>query len=177
MPYNLLITGESGIGKSTALSQSVEFLSKRRIAGFLSPRVVTDGSDPGWRIEGFNGVSGMFAHASIRGRHRMGLLGVDIDLFERCISSETSALSRSDLVIIDEIGIIGGWSEAFRQFAERALDSTVPTVAIVRQKSGDFSDRVKSRDDVEIWTLNREIRDVMPGDIARWVEATDLPMA
>ena len=54
---------------------------------------------------------------------------------------------------------------------ESALDSTAPTVAIVRQKPGDFSDRIKSRDDVEIWTVTLGNREFVSIDIAKWVRA------
>ena len=169
MPNNLLVTGESGVGKSTALKQATEHIGSRTIAGFLSPRVVDDRSDSGWRIEGFNGVSGLLAHASISGRHRLGLLGVDMELFKRCIAAETAVVGRADTLIIDEIGIIGGWSSEFRRFARRALDSHIPTIAIVRQKSGELSDEVKGRDDIEIMTVDKENRDIVASEIARWI--------
>ena len=120
-------------------------------------------------------MSGLLAHASISGRHRLGLLGVDMALFERCIASEFAKITSADVVIIDEIGIIGGWSREFEKFVRRALDHDVPTVAIVRQKSGELSDEVKSRGDVESWTVDRDNRDWISGDIALWVESFDQP--
>ena len=173
MPNNLFITGESGIGKSIALAGAAEELFPRRISGFLSPRNVIAGVDHGWSIEGFNGVSGVVAGREIASDRRLGSYGVDIELFDRCVAAESKALAGSDVVLIDEIGIVGGWSPVFIEYAEQAMQSAVPLVAIVRQKSGELSDRVKKRDDSEVWTVTRENRDDMAGEIAGWVESFD----
>lgn len=173
MPNNLLITGESGVGKTSALSSAVDSLGSVEIAGFLGPRNagLESSGGAGWRIDGFNGVAGLLAHSTIQTRYSIGRLGVDMELFERCIASEYAALSMANVVIIDEIGIIGGWSIEFQRLVESALASTTPTVAIVRHKPGDFSDRIKSRTDVEIWTVTLENREFVSTDIAKWVRA------
>jgi nucleoside-triphosphatase THEP1 len=173
MPNNLLITGESGTGKSSALSRVADDLSSLRTAGFLGLRetIVESAESPAWRIDGFNGVSGLLVHTSIKSRHRLGSMGVDMQLFERCVATENAAMSSADIVIIDEIGIIGGWSDRFLRFTEAALDSSTPTVAIVRLKPGDFSDQVKSREDIELWTVTRDNRETIDTNIAHWARA------
>ncbi len=174
MPNNLLITGESGVGKTTVLAASVELLKPPKMSGFLSPRLSDDGSDPGWRIIGFGGVSGLVAHPSIRGRHRLGLLGVDLELLNECVATESETFETADLVVIDEIGIIGGWSRSFKEFVNNALDSFVPVIAIVRQKKGEYSDQVKLRDDVNMLEVTAANRNTIRRDIIRWVEALEL---
>jgi nucleoside-triphosphatase THEP1 len=131
MPNNLLVTGKSGIGKSTVLAKVAELLEPRVISGFLSPRNHDGVTDQGWKIVGFNGVTGIVAHPDIRGHQRMGSLGVDMELFDRCVGSENGTLSESDLVIIDEIGIFSDWSEIFRDYVTRAMNADVLVVAIV----------------------------------------------
>jgi len=37
MPNNLLLTGVSGVGKSTVLAQAAELLKPWSISGFISP--------------------------------------------------------------------------------------------------------------------------------------------
>jgi nucleoside-triphosphatase THEP1 len=172
MPNNLLITGESGIGKSTVLNEAVEYLEPRSFAGFLSPRHAV--RDSGWMIESFNGDEGLLVHESILSRDRLGSLGVDMALFERCVASEAASLDSVETVVIDEIGIIGGWSTALMKFVLDALDSRVPTIAIIRQKSGEFSDQIKLRPDILIWDVDTNNRDSIPKEIASWVERFDL---
>lgn len=174
MPNNLLITGKSGIGKSNVLAAVAELIEPRVISGFLSPRLKDDVTVQGWNIVGFNGVTGVVAHPDIQGSQRMGSLGVDMELFERCIGSESETLNESDLVIIDEIGLFSDWSEIFRDYVARALNSDTPVVAIVRQKKGQFSDQIKQRTDVEIWTVTEQNRDSIHGDIAKWAEGHDV---
>ena len=173
MPNNLFIAGESGIGKSGALAAAAEELFPRRISGIMSPRNVIGGVDQGWSIEGFNGVSGVVASRDILSDRQLGSYGVDMELFDRCVAAESESHVRSDVVLIDEIGIIGGWSARFVEYVERAIESTIPLVAIVRQKSGELSDRVKQRDDSVLWTVTQQNRDDIPAEIARWVESFD----
>jgi len=173
MPNNLLITGKSGIGKSTVLAKVAELLEPRVISGFLSPRNQDGLTAQGWKIVGFSGVTGIVAHPDIEGHRRMGSLGVDMELFDRCVGSENGTLSESDLVIIDEIGIFSDWSDIFRNYVIRAMNADVPVVAIVRQKQGEFSDQIKRRTDVEIWTTTEQNSDSMHGDIANWIEGLD----
>ena len=172
MPNNLLITGESGIGKSTALSEAVEYLEPRSIVGFLSPRIST--VDSGWMIESFSGVEGLLVHSSIVSPHLLGSLRVDMELFERCVTSEAASLADTETVVIDEIGIIGGWSDAFMKFVSDALDSRTPLIAIIRQKKGEFSDQIKLRPDVEVWKIDMSNSDSIPTKMASWVERFDL---
>jgi nucleoside-triphosphatase THEP1 len=99
----------------------------------------------------------------------MGAFGVDMELFNRCVDVEAASCVGSDLVMIDEIGIIGDWSKRFQDYVTRALDSTIPVVAIIRFKTGEFSDEVKLRNDLETWTVTENSRDSLAGDIASWV--------
>ena len=169
MPNNLLLTGVSGVGKSTVLTEAAELLKPRAISGFLSPRTTGAGSQSGWLIEGFNGVSGLVADPSITSTLNMGAFGVDMELFNRCVDVEMASFVGSDLVMIDEIGIIGGWSQRFQAYVTRVLDDTIPVVAIIRSESGVFSDQIKLRNDVELWTVTEQNRSSLAGDIASWV--------
>lgn len=174
MPNNLVVTGASGVGKSTSLALAAESLNPRKISGFISPRQRDGDPTSGWLIEGFNGVSGLVADSSIKSKHRLGSFGVDLDLFDRCVLNEVDSLDATDLVMIDEVGIIGEWSTEFVRFLSRVLDSTVPSVLIVREKPGDLSDQVKSRSDVDLMVVTEQNRETAPGDIQRWVEDHDL---
>ena len=122
-----------------------------------------------------NGDSGLLAHPSILTRHRIGLLGVDMELFERCVATEARSLYDAELLVIDEIGIIGGWSAPFRKFVQSALDSRIPVVAIVREKSGEFSDKVKLRSDIELWSVDVNNREAQIHEIVYWVKNLDSP--
>lgn len=175
MPNNLFITGGSGVGKSVALAAAAEELFPRRISGFHSPRNTVGGIDQGWSIEGFNGVSGVVASRDIVSDHQLGTFGVDMELFDRCVEAELESHAGSDVVLIDEIGTIGGWSPRFVEYVEQLTESEIPVVAIVRQKSGELSDQTKQRDDSVLWTVTQVNRDDMPGEIARWVESFDTP--
>mgnify|MGYP002630748522 FL=1 len=175
MPNNLFITGESGVGKSVALAAAAEELFPRRISGFVSPRNTVGGVDQGWSIEGFNGVSGVVTSRDIVSDHQLGTSGVDMELFDRCVEAELESYASSDVALIDEIGIIGGWSPRFIAYVEQVMESTIPLVAIVREKSGYLSDRVKQRDDSVLWTTTLQNRDDIAGEIARWVESFDTP--
>jgi len=50
------------------------------------------------------------------------------------------------MVLIDEIGTIDGWSPRFVEYVEPLMESTIPLVAIVLQKSGELSDQTKASD-------------------------------
>lgn len=169
MPNNLLITGPSGIGKSTVLRNAAEAMKDLRVRGFLSAEIVESGHRVGWSVEGLSGLSGTLAHGSIESEFMLGSIGVDMELLEQIVTKEFLSCEPADLLVIDEIGIIGGWSETFEKAVSLAFDSETPVVAVLREKAGRLEDGVRQRTDVETLSVTAMSRNTLPEVVGRWV--------
>ena len=167
---NLLLTGASGVGKSTLLKNLAPRLTHRSIRGAFSQAIYQGRERIGWHLENFEGKGGLVAHQDIDSAHCMGPYGVDMDLFHQIMAPQLRIDPDVDVYLIDEIGIIASWSPRFMRLMDALLDSDRRVVSIIRQKSTAYVDRVKTRTDVELWEVTPENRDRIFHEVFNWIE-------
>jgi len=168
-PRNLLLTGASGIGKSTLLKEVGYRLNGREIRGFFSDTIWEGGQRMGWRLDTFAGEGGTLAHVDIQSQHNMGGFGVDMVLFDHLVDSQLQLGSETDIYLVDEIGIIAPWSTKFMSAMNALLDSSRTVVAIIRSDGGAYVRRVKDRTDVDIWEVTLDNRGHLLDEILTWI--------
>jgi nucleoside-triphosphatase len=162
----LFLTGQPGVGKTTALRTAARTLGDSRLAGFYTEEMRAGRERRGFRLVTFAGETAIIAHVDLPAP-RVGKYGVDVAAIDRF----AAALGRSSAAVhlIDEIGKMECLSAAFVDAMRRLIDSGEPLVATVAQRGGGFIEEVKRRRDVEIWTVTHATRDALPDRIVAWI--------
>ncbi|MBU7014170.1 MAG: NTPase [Theionarchaea archaeon] len=151
---NILITGHPGVGKTTLIKKVFKDIDTK--SGFFTGEMREKGRRVGFAIETVDGIKGVLAHVDSQGKYRVSKYKVNIsDIETICVPSLNT---KSDLIVIDEIGKMELFSDKFRECVLRALD-TGKVVATIMEQSHPFADAVKNRDDVELVTVTEETRD------------------
>lgn len=161
----ILITGVPGSGKTTCIREIADHLEDRQPAGFYTRELRKSGARVGFVLVGFDGRQRTLAHTAIPSRHRVGKYGVDIAGFEEFLTSLTLSSGKDCVIIIDEIGKMECLSPLFRDLIIRILDDGCLLVATIAKRGGRFIEEIKTRDDVMLFELTRENRDILPGRI------------
>ena len=169
---NLLLTGPSGVGKSTLLKILGRSVPGMTVRGFFGDSVWENGVRMGWRLESFGGDGGILADTTIQSPQRMGRYGVDMALFNRIVAEELRLSNQAGLYLLDEIGIVSAWCPGFEEVVNALFDSPKLVVAVVRQKGEGFNQEVMRRPDVETWTVTPENRERLLGCAIEWVATT-----
>lgn len=153
----LLITGRPGCGK-TSLVLSILRRFPNRFAGFYTEEVREGGTRTGFTVTNItDGESALFASVSFKGsKYRVSKYGLALDVFERIgLKGMEEAIRRGRPILIDEIGKMELFSERFRRLLDDCLSAPVPLIATVHSHSHPFTDELKKRRDVEVFTLKR----------------------
>ncbi|MCD6290367.1 MAG: NTPase [Anaerolineae bacterium] len=170
MPHNLLLTGLPGCGKTTVVEKVVAALPSDTAGGFVTHELREGGRRVGFEVHTLDGRHATLAHVSIRSRHRVGRYRVDVRAFEEVgVRALEEALAARRLIVIDEIGKMELFSEHFRQAVLNALDAAQPMLATITYRPHPWCDRIKAREDLEIWTVTRSNRDVLPDRVLDWL--------
>lgn len=172
MPHrNLLLTGPSGVGKSTVIQTLARRLGDRPVRGIVSPAIFVDGERVGWRLDGLNGGGGVFIHREIETPHRFRDYGVDLALLDRLVESELSERrdgGDTSLYLIDEIGKVCPMSPHFVAAVTALLDGPCHTVSVVHPRAPGFAAEVRARQDVTLVEVTVENRDVLVDQVLAW---------
>ncbi len=169
MPFNLLLTGRPGIGKTTVMRKVAAHLGNQA-GGFYTEEVREGRRRVGFQVVTLEGERAWLAHTKFRSRYRVGKYGVDLAAFERLvIPTLRHALAHKRVILVDEIGPMELFSSAFVQMVTELLDSQRSLIATVMAKRHPWVDAVKTRDDVEVWEVTTANRDALPERVLAWL--------
>ncbi|WGI18087.1 NTPase [Methanonatronarchaeum sp. AMET-Sl] len=164
MVGNYFITGGPGVGKTTVLMKVVDELRDRDVVGGVyCPEIRENGRRKGFKIiDVLSGRSGVLAHIDQEEGPKVGKYRVDISSVDR-VSRESfkRGIEESDVVVVDEIGPMEVYSEVFKEWCWRVLESDVPVLGVIHKQSvTGYIGRVKDRGDVNY--LGVEARGTLP---------------
>jgi nucleoside-triphosphatase THEP1 len=166
---NILLTGRPRVGKSTLICRVVEnlkHLGHNEIGGFYTLDVRRNNERIGFSINTLDGRRGRLAEVGLVSRYRLGKYGIDMASFENvALNALEEAITRKQLVVIDEIGFMELKSQRFQQLVTRALDSSSPVLATIMRKAFYFADDIKKRNDVQLITMRVDNRDTLVSEI------------
>ena len=171
MDQHILITGRPGSGKTTLVRHVVDQLSYPA-HGFYTEEIRQEGRRQGFALVTLAGRRGLLAHVQRSGPPRVGKYGVDVStLHQLGVKSIEQAIEQDGLIVIDEIGPMELLSDSFREIVQRALDGNGPVLATIASRSLPFTDQIKARPDVTLFTVSPVNRDRLATQVIERAEA------
>ncbi|HKZ94136.1 MAG TPA: NTPase [Candidatus Bathyarchaeia archaeon] len=159
----LLVTGRPGIGKTTVLLNTAAMLKERgcSVGGMISREVRQKGNRVGFEIIDFEtGCRGWLAHVNQPTGPQVGKYRVNLrDLDSIGVKAIQTALRGSSIVIVDEIGPMELFSQAFIQVIKDTVDSSKLVLGVIHNSARHpLIETIKRRDDTHIETVTVENR-------------------
>jgi len=159
----MFVTGRPGVGKTSVLLRAADDLKNRgyKIGGMISHEVREGGVRVGFEIMDFStGQRGWLAHVNQPTGPQVSKYRVNLtDLNAIGISSILNALRNADIIIVDEIGPMELFSQAFREAVVQAIESKKPMFGTIHLRARDpLIDAIKKREDAEIFEVTYENR-------------------
>ena len=160
----MFVTGRPGVGKTSVLLRAVDDLKNRgyRIGGMVSREVREGGVRVGFEIMDFSTEQrGWLAHVNQPSGPQVGKYRVNLtDLNAIGASSIIGAVKDADVIIVDEIGPMELFSQAFREAVVQAVESDKPMLGTIHFRVEDpLVNMIKAREDAEILTVTYENRE------------------
>jgi len=165
MAENILITGYPGVGKTTLIKKLADKLGKYHPIGFYTKEIRKEGIRQGFGLASFSGETSVLSHVNFRSRYRVGKYGVDIGGFETFLDSIDFLTPEAGIILIDEIGKMECYSIKFRDLINELLNSDKTVITTVAKKGTEFIEKIKSRLDIQIFTLTLENRECLADQI------------
>ena len=78
MKKNILLTGQPGVGKTTAILKIIQHLRSGTAAGFWSREIRNREKRVGFSIETLTGKRGILAHVDISSQYKVGKYSVNV---------------------------------------------------------------------------------------------------
>jgi nucleoside-triphosphatase len=172
MGRTLLLTGRPGVGKTTVIKKVADKLGDRA-GGFYTEEIrASTGRRQGFRLVTLGGDEAVMAHTDLRGegRPRVSRYGVDVEAIEDVgVAAIQRAVAADRVVIVDEIGKMELFCEAFKEAVSEAVGSENPVLATVMRGSRPWIDELKAEHEVQVWEVTIENRDALPEQVRQWV--------
>lgn len=157
------VTGRPGVGKTTVLLKVIEGFRVRgySVGGMISREVRQRGTRIGFEIIDLKtNEKGWLAHISQPTGPQVSKYRVNLhDLDAVGVKAIQEALRKSHIVVIDEIGPMELFSQAFRRVVEDALNSSKLVTGVIHHSARDpVLEELKRRDDADVETVTLENR-------------------
>ncbi len=157
---NFLITGLPGVGKTALIKKLCEIFKEFNPAGFYTAEITENGVRTGFEVVSLYGDSSIFAHINLKTKYVVGKYKVDVKVLENMLDNIFAREKKTGLYIIDEIGKMECKSKKFSRIIIELLNSEKPVVATIAEKGADLINVIKKRDDVKIFEINPNNRDL-----------------
>jgi len=159
----LFISGRPGIGKTTVLLNIADKLKEMgfTVGGMISREARQEGTRVGFEIVDFAaGSRGWLARVNQSTGPKVGKYRVNIqDLDAIGVKAIQTALRESSTVVVDEIGPMELFSEAFVQVIKDALDGNKLILGVIRHSARHpLIETIKRSNDAYIETVTIENR-------------------
>ena len=172
MGRTLFLTGRPGVGKTTVIKKVAQALGDRA-GGFYTEEIRgSSGRRQGFRLVTLDGDEAVMAHTDLRGegRPRVSRYGVDVEAIEDVgVAAIQRAMASDKVIIVDEIGKMELFCEAFKETVSEAVGSENPVLATIMRGSRPWVDELKARGQVEVWEVTVENRGELPERVGRWL--------
>lgn len=173
MGRTLLLTGRPGVGKTTVIKATAEALGNRA-GGFYTEEIRgADGRRRGFRLVTLQGEETVMAHVKLRGagHPRVSRYGVDVQAIDQVgVAALQEAIKRGRIAIVDEIGKMELFCEAFKEAVLRAVSGPTAVVATAMSGSHPWVDALKAEPNVTCWEVTMGNRDELPKRILEWLK-------
>jgi nucleoside-triphosphatase len=157
---NILIHGLPGSGKTTIIKRLCVIFKEFNPVGFITSEIYDGENRVGFEVANLFGDSRTFAHTKLKSKVIVGKYKVDVRAFDDLLDKTFSKEKKTGLYMIDEIGRMECASKKFSKLIIELLDSNKPLVAVIAEKGADLSNNIKKRDDVALFEITEQNRDL-----------------
>ncbi len=169
----IMLTGTPGCGKTTVIRRLLERL-ERPATGFFTAEIRQGeqggrggrgGRRVGFAVESLDGRQAVMSHVEIGGGRRVGRYGVDVAAFEAVILPALRPPDAATLIVVDEIGKMECFSDAFIDRVRELLAGPNPLLGTVPRAGGGFPAEVRRRGDVRLIEVTHANRESLPREL------------
>jgi nucleoside-triphosphatase len=149
----ILLTGPPRSGKTTLVGRLANELTTSGIAvgGFLTREIREHGERVGFSVKEIGGPSALLAHVALTEGPTVGRYHVNVAAFENLAQRAIEqAAQQGRVVIIDELGQMELFSQAFVEAFNRLLSLTIPLVATIHARHHPTTDAIKQLPGIEL---------------------------
>jgi len=167
---NFFLTGRPGIGKTTVLLTIVEGLRKEglKVGGMISREIREKGSRVGFKVIDLeDGKEGWLAHVRQPFGPKVGKYRVCMkDLESIGVNAILKAVRDAEIVVIDEVGPMELFSQAFRKALVDSLNSKKTILGTIHYRvKTPIITEIKERKDIAIIEVTHKNRVELPEKI------------
>ena len=165
MGRTILLTGRPRVGKTTIIKEVVGKLPGRA-GGFYTEEIKERDRRHGFKIVTLDGQEGILAHVNIKNPMRVSKYGVNLaDLEGIGVTAIQEAMAHKDYVVIDEIGKMELFSQAFKDAVWEAVHSEKPVLGTITRAFHPWANRVKALPQVTVI----EVTEANRGQVAQQI--------
>ena len=159
MNKNIFLTGAPSSGKTTIIKKVIAEL-QYPAKGFYTEEERIDNKRVGFLMKTIDGKEGYLAHQDIGSPFKIRRYGVSIKNIENIAIPSIKPVN-NDIIILDEIGKMECFSEAFKKAAIEVLDSENIVIGTITLGGYNFIKGIKDRKDIEISEVTFDNRDAL----------------